>query len=109
MNVKLANSAWRELGERISIYDREPFGLMHLVLELGQILVHSLAEIRISDVVVQHPDDRRAFRIRDGVKDLVDFRWMTNRNFDRVRVIQSVQLQSAHVIGSHELSPNVEF
>jgi hypothetical protein len=52
----------------------------------------SLATHVISNVVVQHADDGRSFVVRNVVKNLVNFIWMTNGDFDGMRILQTVEV-----------------
>lgn len=62
----------------------------------------------ISDVVVQHANDGRSLVVWNIVKDLVDFIWMTDRHFDGVGVLQTVEIQGRSGCIGDELRPNFE-
>ena len=63
----------------------------------------------VADVVVQHADDGGAFVIGNVVEYFIDFIRMTNRNFDRMRIFKTVEIQGRSRSVSHKLSPYFEF
>lgn len=57
--------------------------------------------------MVKHSDDRSALVVTDVIEDLIDFRRMSDRHLNRMRVLQAVQFQRADVDVVDELRPDV--
>lgn len=80
-----------------------------LVLELFKIVVQTVSEGIITNVVVQHANHTGTLAVRDSVEDLIDFGGWTDGHFDRMAALQAVKLESTTVVTVDKLSPDVEF
>src|SRR6266550_2894323 len=71
-------------------------------------LIQAFAEDVLAEVALDHAENRRALRVRDGVEALRRFLGALRLDRDRVRGRERVQVEGAGVIGE-EVAPVAPF
>lgn len=72
-----------------------------------KIIRHSRSECLITEILVEHSNHGGTLCIADVVEDLVHVIWMSNCHFDRMRIVQGVQVEGRAKSSRDELRPDV--
>ena len=84
-------------------------GLCVLILVAGEITVQALPEYLGSQKLFQHPYNRCAFAVADGVKKLADLGRVFDFLLNGMGIFQAVQAQRPVGVHVHELGPHLPF